>query len=215
MARRTKEDALETRANLLDAAERLFLTQGVSNTSLAQIASASGATRGAIYWHFKDKADLFNAMMDRVTLPFETAVEDLLAQPDALQAMRDHALETMDHISKDAQLQRVLTVAMMMVELVPEHSTIRVRLEESSNRFTARITQAIRQRATQDSSSLHSSPEQIAIAFHSLVFGLMHQWLLTPQFNLLDTCRAALDAFLRGIGLPVHEEWPRMGDNAR
>ena len=71
MARRTKADAQTTRNNLLDAAEQLFLSRGVSHTSLNDIATAAGTTRGAIYWHFKDKADLFNAMMERVTLPLE------------------------------------------------------------------------------------------------------------------------------------------------
>jgi TetR/AcrR family acrAB operon transcriptional repressor len=66
MVRRSKEDALATRNSLLDAAEHVFLAQGVAGTSLNDIAQAAGTTRGAIYWHFKDKADLFNAMMDRV-----------------------------------------------------------------------------------------------------------------------------------------------------
>jgi TetR/AcrR family acrAB operon transcriptional repressor len=71
VARRTKEEALATRNRLLDAAELLFQAQGVSQTTLQQIAQQAGATRGAIYWHFKDKADLFNAMMERVILPLE------------------------------------------------------------------------------------------------------------------------------------------------
>ena len=71
MARRTKADAQATRSSLLDAAEQLFQARGVSRTSLNDIALAAGTTRGAIYWHFKDKADLFNAMMERVTLPLE------------------------------------------------------------------------------------------------------------------------------------------------
>jgi TetR/AcrR family acrAB operon transcriptional repressor len=45
----------------------------VSRTSLSDIAAAAGTTRGAIYWHFKNKADVFNAMMDRVILPMEAA----------------------------------------------------------------------------------------------------------------------------------------------
>ena len=61
MARRTKAEAQATRNALIDAAERLFDSRGVSRTSLQDIAQAAGATRGAIYWHFKDKADLFNA----------------------------------------------------------------------------------------------------------------------------------------------------------
>lgn len=60
MARKTKQQALETRQHILDVAMRLFSQQGVSSTSLAQIAQAAGVTRGAIYWHFKDKTDLFS-----------------------------------------------------------------------------------------------------------------------------------------------------------
>ena len=71
MARRTKEEAQETRGRILDAAESVFHEKGVAHSSLAEIAQVAGVTRGAIYWHFKDKADLFEAMMDRVTLPLE------------------------------------------------------------------------------------------------------------------------------------------------
>lgn len=64
MARKTKQQALETRQHILDVAMRLFSQQGVSATSLAQIAQAAGVTRGAIYWHFKDKSDLFGEIWD-------------------------------------------------------------------------------------------------------------------------------------------------------
>ena len=71
MVRRTKQEALETREKLLDAAETLFQREGVSRTSLQQIAQEAGVTRGAVYWHFKDKAELFDAMMRRATMPLE------------------------------------------------------------------------------------------------------------------------------------------------
>ena len=64
MARRTKEEALETRNALLDAAELVFELRGVAGTALQEVAETAGVTRGAVYWHFRDKADLFNAMMD-------------------------------------------------------------------------------------------------------------------------------------------------------
>ena len=60
--RKTKMEALETRGRLLDAADCVFRQRGVTRTSLAEIANAAGVTRGAVYWHFKDKAALFHAM---------------------------------------------------------------------------------------------------------------------------------------------------------
>ena len=75
MARRTKEDALITRDQILDAAERVFLRRGVARTALQEIADEAHLTRGAIYWHFQNKADVFDAMLQRVTLPMVTRLK--------------------------------------------------------------------------------------------------------------------------------------------
>lgn len=79
MARRTKADAKATRENLLDAAEALFFERGVARTSLEQIARQAGMTRGAVYWHFRNKADLFIAMVERVRMPFHELVNEASA----------------------------------------------------------------------------------------------------------------------------------------
>ena len=56
MVRRTREETpLPPRNSLLDAAELVFHAHGVSRTSLSDIALQAGTSRGAIYWHFKDK----------------------------------------------------------------------------------------------------------------------------------------------------------------
>lgn len=62
MARKTKKESLETRQDILTAAARVFSTHGVAKTSLNDIAKEAGVTRGAIYWHFENKTDLFNEL---------------------------------------------------------------------------------------------------------------------------------------------------------
>src|SRR3546814_20198970 len=68
LARKTKQGAEKTRNEILDAAEILFSERGASRTSLEEIARAAGVTRGAVYWHFRNKVDLFEAMQDRVKI---------------------------------------------------------------------------------------------------------------------------------------------------
>lgn len=75
--RRTKEDAEKTRLAILEAAERLFLERGVAHTSLDVIAREAGVTRGAVYWHFQNKAHLFHEMLSQVRLPPEQLTERL------------------------------------------------------------------------------------------------------------------------------------------
>ena len=83
MARRTKEEAERTRITLLETALTLFSEKGLSNVTLAQIASAAGVTRGAIYWHFKDKSQMLEALADEVYGPLEQKFLQLFEQmPD-------------------------------------------------------------------------------------------------------------------------------------
>ncbi|HKW38088.1 MAG TPA: TetR family transcriptional regulator [Burkholderiales bacterium] len=67
--RRTKEESEETRRRILAAARRAFARQGVTRTTLEDVARAAGVTRGAIYWHFAGKTELFYAMREQVSLP--------------------------------------------------------------------------------------------------------------------------------------------------
>ncbi len=62
MVRKTKEEAMLTRQQLLNAAIEQFALRGVAETTLTDIADAAGVTRGAVYWHFRSKAELFNEM---------------------------------------------------------------------------------------------------------------------------------------------------------
>ena len=112
MARCTKQEAQITRERLLDAAERVFEARGVARTSLAEIAQAAGVTRGALYWHFKDKAALFNAMLDRVALPLSAELEALLACVECLEAEKSdylHAIDTENCLGKRSGSTRALT----------------------------------------------------------------------------------------------------------
>jgi AcrR family transcriptional regulator len=61
---RRAEHATDTRTALLSAARRLFATEGYDGTGTEQIVAEARVTRGALYHHFRDKADLFRAVME-------------------------------------------------------------------------------------------------------------------------------------------------------
>ena len=55
--------ALETRAAILGGASSVFLARGYAETSLDQVTDAAGVTKGALYFHFRSKADLATAVV--------------------------------------------------------------------------------------------------------------------------------------------------------
>ncbi|MEO8656673.1 MAG: TetR family transcriptional regulator, partial [Ramlibacter sp.] len=188
MARRTKEDALATRNALLDAAERLFQQQGVSGTSLQHIAAAAGASRGAVYWHFKDKADLFNAMMERVTLPMENALNEARsnAPADPLPQLRSALLAALHRTATDPQTRRVFEVATQKVEYVEAMGKVRERHLAVRQQALVQMRQALHRSARSRGQRLPMPAQAAARGLHALVDGLIQNWLLDPRSFALE-----------------------------
>lgn len=63
---RVVKEAVERRKEILDVAERLFCTQGYDNISTNDILAEIGIARGTLYYHFKSKEDILDAMIDRI-----------------------------------------------------------------------------------------------------------------------------------------------------
>lgn len=203
MARRTKEDADATRNSLLDAAERVFYEKEVSRASLSDIAQAAGATRGAIYWHFKDKVALFNAMMDRVTHPLEqvgskSASMATLPPLERLRSMVDFVQRT---IVQDERTRRVFEIALYRVEYVNDLAAVRDNHIEGCADFCALIEGELRSAAEDQNLQLPMEPHTAAMGVQALFDGLLQSWLLTHgRFDLVTVSRGAIDAYLRGLG---------------
>ncbi len=61
--RRTKDEAEESKKKIINAAYKVFLRKGFAATNLSDIANEIKMTRGVIYWHFKNKTDLFVCLL--------------------------------------------------------------------------------------------------------------------------------------------------------
>lgn len=197
MARRTKQEAQATRSHILDTAELVFEQRGVSGTSLGEIAKAAGLTRGAIYWHFKDKADLFNAMMERVTLPLEQTVKDTEI---TLVQMRDVFVDVLRKVVTEPQLRRVFDIATHKVEYVGEMNAVRERHLAMRNGCLADMQRALR--LAQRSGALPKliAPRTAALGLVALFDGLLQNWMLDrDDFDLPRIGGQVFDAYLRGL----------------
>ena len=79
---RTVKEAEERKNEILDVAERLFGTKGFDNTSTSDILNEVGIARGTLYYHFKSKEDILDAMIDRMTGRLVEKAAALLAKKE-------------------------------------------------------------------------------------------------------------------------------------
>jgi TetR/AcrR family acrAB operon transcriptional repressor len=202
MARRTKAEAELTRQLILDAAERVFRDHGVARTTLQDVAAAAGVTRGAIYWHFEDKAQLFAAMMDRVTLPCECAVAS--ARAGAGQGLREEllamVLAPLRLLQADLHLQQVFHIAMHRTEYTEDMAAVQQRHLDAVDGFQQQMAAVLESARQQGELRPGVQAAAAAMGLFCLVDGLMHQWTLAPQrFDLASTGQATLQAMIDGL----------------
>ena len=129
MVRRTKEQSEQTRCAIIAAAREVFYHNGVTRTTLEQIATAAGVTRGAIYWHFAGKAELFFAMRDEVRLPLVDCSDVALASGckqmpsgslDPLERVEHFLNFVVDSVANDEDTRRTFQIVSFKCEYVDE-----------------------------------------------------------------------------------------------
>lgn len=200
VVRRTKEEAAATREHLLDTAEAVFLERGVSRASLQDIAVAAGLTRGAIYWHFKDKAELFCAMMDRVCLPCEAACAPPPEDAAALEALRRLALQPLEQVRDDERTRRVFTIAIHRTEYSTELQTLRQRHQEAISDYTRELAQLLQAAVRAGQLRADLDTDTAALVVFSMVDGLLTRSTLDmAPSQCVHTAEAGLALLLAGM----------------
>ncbi|APG89505.1 TetR family transcriptional regulator [Sinorhizobium americanum] len=199
--RRTKADAEETRKKILSAAERVFYKKGVSGTTLDEVASEAGVTRGAIYWHFANKTDLFLALYDAVPLP----QEDMIAREieteasDTLAIVEAATSDWLEMLAIDEQRQRILAI-MLRCDYDNEMSAVLDRQKEMKERHTAMLELAFARALERGQLRDNWTPTSAVRTLHWMMTGLCTEWLLFGRrFDLAaegrDALRRLFDSF--------------------
>ncbi|MEX3945117.1 TetR family transcriptional regulator [Paraburkholderia sp. BR10937] len=202
MVRRTKEEALETRNRILDAAEHVFYEKGVSRTSLADIAQTAGVTRGAIYWHFENKGDLFTAMFDRVVLPLDelkVASTDP-GEPDPLGRMRDLCILCLRNTATDVRRRRVFEILFLKCEFVEEMGPVMARHQTDMREGLASIEQGLRNAMSKGQLPADLDPKRASRVLHSFIGGALRDMAILPDvFDVASNAELHVDAMLDAL----------------
>ena len=188
--RKSRERAEQTREALLNAAERVFLKHGVAGASLEEVARVAGVTRGAVYWHFDNKLQIFLAIGERCILPQDQALRNLeQSEPeDPLAALEDCIVSVFAAYGTDDHVRDRLTVQMLrcdylgdMAPALQGHAALIHKLSAQFERyFCERLVPAIHAAEWQ--------PRVAAKAFASMLHGSLMLWLRSPdEYSLADT----------------------------
>ncbi len=188
MARKTKEQALETRNHIIDAAILCFSRQGVSTTTLLDIATEAGVTRGAIYWHFKNKIDLLKTIWLQYEFSLDQMEQEVLSRypSDPLTQLEVMIITILQSVVINKQQRALMEILYHKCEFVGELVAFQQIQRDFMQTNLPIIEERIHQCKLKQQLPAGLNLRQASVIIRAYVTGIMENWLFSPDsFDLM------------------------------
>lgn len=189
MARKTKAEAERTRQQIIDTARQVFHAHGVIRSSLEKVAQAAGVTRGAVYWHFANKAELFTAMREHSHTLIEPADRLVLSEDfaDPLDAVEQSMLAFFRVLEESEELRQIFEIMSLRCEYVDEFAPVLHEVNGSCLEFLGKLEIAYARAREKGTLREGMSPEALALDTISFTSGVFNNWLSSQPGDRLRT----------------------------
>lgn len=199
--RRTKEEAAITRDQLLKKALAVFSKKGYSAATLQDIASEADVTRGAIYWHFGSKAELYNTLIKEYSERGGQIVEQAASEGGTLiDILRRVFVRQLEIVEKDREMRALMELYLFKTGSVPELEQGRLQQIESGNSLIEMLAGVMGQGIEAGLLRSDVDAKDMARAYLAFQNGLIQLWLTSPnKFSLKASANSFADILLTGI----------------
>jgi AcrR family transcriptional regulator len=202
--RRTAAEAAETRQAILRAALDEFSQRGYSATTLDGIARAAGVTRGAVYWHFANKAALYEELLRAFAGQADAIMGAAAAEGgDFISVCQRILTRLLTRLEEDKELRAVMELSLFKTEHTAELADVVANQRASMNELVAQLAGIMQAGIAQGALQADLNPWDMARGFLAYQQGVFHLWLTDPDaFSLRERASALAGLFISGIRAP-------------
>ncbi|MCE5169668.1 TetR/AcrR family transcriptional regulator [Paenibacillus profundus] len=197
MARRTAEEAEQTKKSIGAAAKQLFIQQGYQATSMDQICQQSGVSKGSIYYHFKNKEALFIYLHE---MDMEQWNEKWYETVEPAMSATDKLILLAEHYAKDFNSPLMKASEEFMLSRGSDTNIIDVMLEISRRPFP--IISELLEEGMAKREFARANTEDLTLILYSMLGGLGITFMEgRPEEEICELYDKAIRIFLQGISV--------------
>lgn len=184
-----------SRDAILDAALRCFAKRGYHETSVDDIAERARLSKGAIYWHFAGKRELFLALMDRALEQERVLARAVAAAPDWRAALHELFARSPEYVERELPLVKLSLQHLLESGM---DDAVRSRSDEKQERWTSLVEKHLA-RAVAEGSARPIATQDVVGAIGAVIAGLTVMRLTRPELPVASIWRELEEIFARGL----------------
>jgi AcrR family transcriptional regulator len=199
--KKTKEEAAHTRQEILDSALAVFSAKGYASATLEDIAGHAGVTRGAIYWHFKDKYELFCSLYEQLSDKIVRRTEEILAAENTpLKKIYSLMQESFVYMEENQEFRSIEEISLYNAGIKEEWKEIIAIHSKTFMFLKGTLINLLKEGIARGELKKSLDPEVTALAMMSYVCGVKCMWLNhRDHFSLKDIGEQIIQVFLNGL----------------
>ena len=199
--KRTKEKAELTREKLLKVALNVFNRKGYAETRLEDVAKQANVTRGAIYWHFQNKYNLYYTLIKEYTPDVEKQFETILDSDESpVKRIGQCLTHFCENIEDDEEFQALIKLVFLNKSILVESEDILKVISERQRSIMHLISMVIQEGIECGEIRSGIEPDSISILLNCSLAGIAAMWFSKAiEFSPKKKADIFIDNFLNGI----------------
>lgn len=179
--KKTKEEAELTRTNILKAGMQVFLRKGFAASTIDDIAQEIGMTRGAVYWHFKNKEDLFYHLCNEQYERFSREIDEELLKPASAMEKLIRIVEiNFNALYENADFRDFIQLTWFQTEAAQYDQLLKDK-EKITEHFMEALIPLIEEGQRQEEFQSGLIPEEVALTLVILINGIFRGYFISPE----------------------------------
>ncbi len=201
MVRKCKEDAEKTRQAILESALDVFSDKGYAKATFDEIAARAGFTKGAVYWYFRNKADLVAALIMEYTESKYKELEADIPTGNSFEDLLEYFIQWASAGEKDlrfSRFQRFMMCQMEWSEAVLDR--VDKTLATTKNRHLEKINQVLVESEKRGELKDGINIDLVQQVIHSSYLGIVFSSISKKvDLDLVEMVRTGLTLLFNGI----------------
>jgi AcrR family transcriptional regulator len=196
MTRKTDQD---TRKTIVEASMKLFAQRGYHGTSVAQIAEATGLTKGALYWYFKGKEDLFLNVLDCIKKTWQETIMNRVEASDGVIGKLSELFDATSEMVASSTNPYSLHLFLVSAGAQPEMREFEDAIKDAYAGYVKTLADTLRQGQEDGEIRRDVAAESAAVGIIGCLEGIVLQARLYPPATVAAAVAEMKHHFLRSL----------------
>ncbi len=186
-----KSGYMNTKDMILEKTLKLILDKGTIDISISEIRNCTGLTTGGIYYHFSDKSDIFEEILQKYMVDYiKVDFDKIILEGSSKNRIHDTLFHILHHYINGVEIESInekinySSIVLLLTSVGYAHDRVNQIISQTGNDVKMFLTDLVEEGKRQNEIRQDFPTENIVESLYTLYMGIQYHWLAFPDYDV-------------------------------